>query len=182
MNWAEVIYSLEETNDDSITSVIEAINKTHANGGIICRCFRPLNGAAHEQASGYGNYGISYCLKSFLENDSVQSFLPELNPPASLDPLPSFVTYGSYEFEGAIISLLLSGGAYMSSKFTEPQARSLAQRFVDSILPDCRQFATVFRIDGAWTNWFCDVAWDATFVVFNTKLKRWWLICITDTD
>ena len=182
MSWREIIYTLDERNDPAINAVVDAICKTHVNGGMICRCFRPLNGAAYDHAHRNDLQGVKRWLQTFLEAQSIRKFLPELELPETLDPFPTYITYGSYEFEGAITALLLSNGAYINSELPDDTARSMARRFVDVLLPDSRPYATIFRVDGAWANWFCDVAWDATFLVFSPKQQRWWLLCITDTD
>ena len=186
MNWREVIYKVEERNDPSIRAVVDAICKTYANGGMICRCFRPLNGAAYEHVSRIDPRGDGHWLKSFLESDSVLRCVPEpeIDEPEmeeGIDPFPAYVKYGSYEFEGAITGLLLSDGAYIKSDLNADQARSMAREFVDALLPDSRKYVPVFRVDSKWNDWI-NMGWGATFVVFNHKQERLWLVCATDTD
>jgi hypothetical protein len=36
--------------------------------------------------------------------------------------------------------------------------------------------------DTPWSPWFCDIAWDATFVIPDYEEKRFVLLCTTDTD
>jgi hypothetical protein len=32
-----------------------------------------------------------------------------------------------------------------------------------------------------WTPWFCDIAWDSTYVLQDQRAKRFVLLCMTDT-
>jgi hypothetical protein len=142
---------------------------------MICQCFRPLN-------CGENQPNFESWLRAFLEGESVRSELPELRIPPNIDPFPIVVTYGAYEFEGAMTRLLLSDGAYYRSELSEDQARTMAREFVDAIVSSSRKHATIYRLDGPWCGWFYDIAWDASFVVRNAKTQRVWLICVTDTD
>jgi hypothetical protein len=57
----------------------------------------------------------------------------------------------------------------------------MSREFVDALAGERLQTA-VWRIDEPWTDWFYDVAWDSTFVVQQLQVRRWALLCVTDTD
>lgn len=81
--------------------------------------------------------------------------------------------------EGALTVALLRGGACRKFAGTEDEARQLSREFVAAIGHD---HAQVCKILGAWTDWFYDVAWDASFVILDAQRMRWWILCMTDTD
>ncbi len=89
---------------------------------------------------------------------------------------------GAFEFEGALTQTLLAGGAYTRFKGTEDDARALSRNFIEAILPDGRLSASVYKIDGAWTDWYYDVAWGKTFIIYDRVGCRWSIFCATDTD
>ena len=182
MSWHDVEYRLEDYQDDRLNTAVRALERTHANGGVLLRCFHPLIGERFGKAYQQDLRGDEHWLRCFLECETVRNQISELKIPHPLGDVPQFTTYGAYEFEGALISLLLRGGAYVKSSLTENDARTFARDFVDAVVGDYRDYVTVFRVDGAWTDWFCDVAWDATFIVLNPVAKCWWLFCVTDTD
>ncbi len=182
MRWRDVEYRLDDFHDERLNTVVRALETTHVNGGVLLRCFRPLLGSRFGEAHQQDLHGVEHRLRCFLECETVRTLIPELKIPNLHGDLPQFTTYGAYEFEGALIPLLLRGGAYVKPSLTEKDARTFARGFVDAMVGDRRDYVSVFRIDGAWTDWFCDVAWDATFVVFNPAAKCWWLFCVTDTD
>ncbi|HUG67925.1 MAG TPA: hypothetical protein VMM76_09240 [Pirellulaceae bacterium] len=182
MSWRDVEYRIDAFHDDRLDIVVRALETTHVNGGVLLRCFRPLLGARFGEAHQQDLRGVEHWLRCFLECQTVRDLIPELRIPNPLGELPPFTTYGAYEFEGALIPLLLRGGAYIGSSISENDARTLARGFVDAMVGDCRDLITVFRLDGAWTDWFYDIAWDATFIVFNPVAMCWCLFCVTDTD
>jgi hypothetical protein len=123
MSWRETIFKTEERNEPAIVDVVSAMEKTHAGGGTISRCFRPIIGPAK-----HGYPEDAAAVRAFLEEESVRAALPELQLPPSIDPFPPAVRYGAYEFEGAITSLLRSNGAYVSSTLTDDEARGCCRR------------------------------------------------------
>lgn len=181
MGWRDVQYRLEHRSDEGIAAVVGAINRTHVNGGALIRCLRPI-GPAFDEAFRNDLRGLTYVLSAFLESDSLRSLVPELKISVPIEPFPQFISYGSYEFEGAITGLLLSSGAYIEPELDTADARLMAWCFVDSLLGDARDSASVFRIADSWCQWFHGVAWDISFAILDPIGGRWWLLCVTDTD
>lgn len=169
MSWRDVEYRLDDFHDDRLDTIVRALETTHVNGGVLLRCFRPLLGARFGEAHQQDLRGVEHWLQCFLECETVRDLIPELKIPSPLGELPPFTTYGAYEFEGALIPLVLRGGAYVGSSISENDARTFARGFVDALVGDRRDQITIFRLDGAWTDWFYDIAWDATFVVFDLR-------------
>ncbi len=181
MGWRDVEYRLEETVNTAFDRVVGAIKATHVNGGVLLRCFRPTT-TAFDHAFRNDLQGERHLLRAFLESESLTHLVPELDISKPIEPFPEFTSYDCYEFEGAITSLLLSSGAYIDSKIEANNARMLAAAFVDEMLTETRDVAAVYRISGAWAGWFCDVAWDRSFAVLDPTARKWWLMCVTDTD
>jgi hypothetical protein len=182
MGWRDVEYELAPTHDPRLSAVTRLVEASHVNGGAILHMFQPTSDAAFEAAARSDLQGIDHLLRCFLEASSVRKAVPDLKIPYPLAPIPQYTWYGTYEFEGAITHLLLVGGAYKSAGLSEEQARSTSRAFVDALVGNARLQTSVYRINGAWTDWFFDVAWDATFVVYQPIARRWTLFCVTDTD
>lgn len=181
MGWRDIEYRLEQTSNPEFDRVVDAVKATHVNGGVLLRCLRPTT-TAFDHAFHNDLQGLHHLFRAFLESESLSRSVPELEISKPIEPFPEFTTYSSYEFEGAIVSLLLSGGAYIDSKIEPKEARMMAVSFVDGMLADARGYAQVFRISGAWSGWFYDVAWDMSFAVLDPIARKWWLLCVTDTD
>jgi hypothetical protein len=65
---------------------------------------------------------------------------------------------------------------------SEDEARRISRAFVDVLLGNHRRSSTVLALDGAWTPWFYDVAWDSSYVILDPAASAWWTLFMTDTD
>lgn len=182
MGWRDVEYELAPTDDPRLLEVIRLVQVSHANGGVVLRLFQPVSDAAFEAAARSDRQGMDHWLRCFLEAPSVSKAVPDLRIPCPLASMPQYTWYGTYEFEGAVTHMLLLGGAYRSAGLNEEDARAVSRAFVDALVGNARLQTSVYRIHGAWTDWFCDIAWDATFVIYQPVARRWALFCVTDTD
>jgi len=182
MGWRDVEYDLAAIDDPRLLEVKRLVEASHTNGGVILCVFQPTSDAVFETAARSDLQGIDHLLRCFLEASSVRDAVPDLKIPYPLAPMPQYTWYGTYEFEGAVTQLLLVGGAYTSAGFGEERARTLSRAFVDALVGNARFQTSVYRISGAWTEWFFDIAWDATFVIYQPVARRWTLFCATDTD
>jgi hypothetical protein len=182
MAWRDIEYKLAPADDPRLQAVTQLVQASHVNGDAILRIVKPTSDQSFDTAARFDLQGIDHLLRCFLEAPSLREAIPELKIPFPLTPMPQYTWYGTYEFEGAITHLLLAGGAYKTAGLSEEQARGISRVFVDALVGDARLQTSVYRISGAWTDWFCDIAWDATFVVYQPIARRWALFCVTDTD
>jgi hypothetical protein len=178
MLWSDVHYAEQPLADARLTAYLEALRQIYANGRVLLRCFQPTDTAAFHSASHYGLRGLDHVLSAFLGAPTIQVYLSELHIPSPLK-LPAYQCYSAYEMEGALTVALLQGGAYHKFLGPEDEARQLSREFVAAIGRDHTQ---VFKIEGAWTDWFYDIAWDLSFVILDAGHMRWWILCMTDTD
>jgi len=181
MRWHDVQYRVVPVTDPRLVAVTEALQLSYTNGGVVLRIFEPTCPEVFDAASKYDLQGHEQWLRCFLEASSVRRAVREFRIPVSLPQVPAHIWYGGFEFEGAITGMLLSAGAYTRPAFDEEVARRLSREFVDALVGE-RRLTSVWRIDEPWTDWFYDVAWDATFVIHQHHSPRLALLCATDTD
>jgi hypothetical protein len=183
VSWKNINYKSVELLHPASLEFIDALKVLYANGDVILRCFEPQDATLFKQAQFKDLQGIDHIIKTFLLSNSVMATLSEVIKMTEKDVQSlSYSWQGAFEFEGALTQTLLAGGAYIRFKGTEDDARILSRKFVDAILPDGRLSASVFKIDGAWTDWYYDVAWDKTFIVYDRTGCKWSVFCATDTD
>jgi len=178
MLWSDVHYAEQPLADPRLEAYLAALRPLYANGRVLLRCFQPTDTVAFHSASRHDLRGFDHLLSAFLGAPSIQVFLRELQIPSPLK-LPTFHHYSAYEMEGALTITLLRGGAYQKFPGTVDEARRLSREFVTAIGHD---YAQVFKLEGAWADWFYDVAWDSSFVVYDPQRMKWWVLCMTDTD
>lgn len=183
MTWKNIKYQSVEFPHLAILKYIDALKDLYGNGDVFIGFFEPLNVGLFKQAQFIGPISLDQILKTFLLSNSVMPVLSKEIKATEKDVQSLIFSWqGAFEFEGALTQTLLAGGAYVRFKGTEEDARKLSRDLVDAILPDGRLSAVVFRIDGAWTDWYYDVAWDKTFVVYDRAGCKWIVFCATDTD
>jgi hypothetical protein len=178
MLWSDVHYAEQPFTDARLTAYLEALRRLYGNGRVLLRCFQPTDTVAFHSARAHDSRGLDRLLSAFLGATTIQQFLGELHIPSPLK-LPTYQYYSAYEMEGALTVALLQGGAYHKFLGPDDEARRLSREFVSAIGHD---HAQVFKIAGAWTDWFYDVAWDLSFVILDPQRTRWWILCMTDTD
>ncbi|MFN7840755.1 MAG: hypothetical protein ACK5N9_03440 [Pirellula sp.] len=181
MDWLNITDRIPETRNPRVTSIAEAICKTHVNGGMRIGCFSPA--IPHQpKAETADSENPSECsIRSLFESNAITDLWPDTAALTSIPPL-NLSSYGSYALEGEIIELLLSSGAYRHSELSPVSARTSAASFIDCIAGFDRKHLVGFRTVVPWSNWFYDVAWDHTLVIVDGARSRWWLLCTTDTD
>lgn len=181
MSWEHVSYNAGLFGDLRVSKVISALARAYVNGAAKIACFVPTDNKAFDDAARTDLRGLDHLLSTFLSAPSVRSALLDIGIPDGT-AAPPHGTMGAFEFEGALVQLLLRGGAYGGGVPSEDIARELARNFVDAVAGDRRLQVTVFSVDGAWTEWFHDVAWDHTFIVYDPTQRKWTCVFLTDTD
>jgi hypothetical protein len=121
-----------------------------------------------------------------LTLEDVRLSIPELNIGKILPCDLDFNLETTFVLEADMAWSIYSGGAYKSFPGTP---KDLAQAFCKGIFGegflnsrDRFRDIQVYRTHTPWCSWFFNIAWDVTWIIFDEKLKRLWLICITDTD
>jgi hypothetical protein len=179
---SQIKYEQEILADPRIDDLLRCINQRYSNGGCLYYGFKPIDQAKFTQAWRSDQKGLNYIVRSFLSSESVRVIAHSLKIPERVPENLSCCWYNGYEFEGAITHAIMRGGAYAQCDFPEETARRLSQNFVSAMTAEQIGQTFVCRIDSPWTEWFYDVAWDSTFIVFQYQRNRMNLFCITDTD
>ena len=154
-----------------VQRVVDALRGMYVNGGVICTAFTYRSMKEYDNAQDE--------LRAFLDSPDVRRALDLLRIPDGLTPLPHHSLISPSTLQSDITSMLQRGGAY--TRGVGGEAKSLAASFCGCVLGD-REEIRLFRIDGAWSPWFYDVAWDYTCVMHLPSQERWVVFCCTDTD
>ena len=180
--WSQVEYIVETDDAHAIRSFVTAMTEQFVNGDCVIRQFIAKDPSHFDAALAHDRQGVEHWLGAFLSRPEVRASLAVIRIAEAESITPAFRTIGAYEFEGALVEILLGGGAYSHGVGSEERARVLAKDFVDSLLGENRRHCTLFVIDGPWTPWFFDVAWDYSYLLFDTVARRWSTLFMTDTD
>jgi hypothetical protein len=179
--WEEVDYRAGSRTAPAIDAFLGAVAEQFVNGGCVLRQFEARDQARFDSALAHDLRGLEQMLAAFLRRPEVHAGLEEVKIASAARTLPAFRTIGAFELEGALAHTLLTGGAYTRGVGSEERARLIAREFLDALLED-RLSCTVFVLEGAWTPWFFDVAWDHSYVLIDPGARSWWTLFMTDTD
>ena len=181
-NWQEVEYTVGSDTPPATHRFVTAMTEQLTNGGCLLTQFVAKDRARFDEALANDRQGVGHWLGAFLNRPEVRESLAVVRIAEAESVPPAFRTIGAFEMEGALVEILLGGGAYTRGVGSEERARVLAKDFVDALVGVNRRHCTVFVIDGAWTPWFFDVAWDYSYLLFDTVARCWWTLFMTDTD
>jgi hypothetical protein len=166
-------------------ALLEELRRTHVNGGALLKRFAldSYNDVLHWFASRnrFGEYDF---FQVFLGSQALRDALPQLQVPEQLGRDLGFAQSWSWTLtlDGELAAMLVAGGAYERFKGTPTEAKRLCAAFVDATVGERHTDFVVYRTSRAWSPWFCDVAWDRTWVLIDQRQDEVTLLCVTDTD
>lgn len=150
------------------------------------QCFHILKfKVTNEFELSMGSLGTLSFLTEVLNQKSLSEFITDLGVHEDKYNLTEDVKGISslYSLLGDLCSTLIFGGAYgCGTTLKDEELIKTVKDFIDDFLPDGYKNYDYFATHEAWAKWFCKVAWDYTFIIFNRNRKELNLICLTDSD
>ena len=180
--WGELQITYEPLTLPALDDVLGHLRATHANGGAEFAQFRV---SEHPTLHWFGSRNrldeIDF-FDRFLYSPAVSFALPPLKIGASGVSGTGFEWGNSLTLDGEIAQMLVQGGAY--DKFAGParEAKAMAGRFCEAVFGERFTEVQVYKSHKPWSDWFYGVAWDATWLGFDKRHVKVWLLCVTDTD
>jgi hypothetical protein len=181
----QVRYEQTAVEHPAIDRLLAEYRAIYVNGGALLGCF---TASGFDTAVAFNQwFGQSFVLgrreglESFLTSSAVTTAFPELVAQEGVWA-PEWTPVGPLSFGGQLGDALLSGGAYVRFAGTYHQARELGQAASDEFFGARWQEMFIWKSHRPWSRWFYDVAWDTTRVLAVRHQRRFWLLCLTDTD
>ena len=182
VTWDNVVFQVESIDTPPIGEFLSAFGSVYVNGGVIVRSYRMAKETHFDHGLQHYTKSTDQIFRALLTNPSVMSALPELEIRLPLKPVPRFSLLSAFAMEGELTHLLLCGGAYQQYE-SVARARKLTRRFMESLVGEKMQNVGLAGYSSTpWTTWYYNAAWDATFVLYQQKARRFVVICLTDTD
>ena len=179
-DWNATIISLVQPTDSRLAAIAQTLESTHVNGGAEVAQFRlDTKGAAFWFLSRNRLSEVNF-FKLFFSHPNVVQAFPLISPPNEL--VSEFAMEGSFTAIGRLAEIMSTGGAYKNLKGKDADVWRLALDFADGA------FGGRYSTTLAWVNWsawsqhFCDVAWDGTFLFFDKVAGMITVLMFTDTD
>jgi hypothetical protein len=169
-------------HDQPFNVFAESINNSHTNGGLQLAAFEIGVNAIFDWFASRNRLTEFDVLDSLLVRPTIREALPELGVPDNLPDGAGFGLSTSFTLDGNFAHSLYHGGAYHKKTGDGRREKELAARVCDAMFG--LRFAEVSRYTSSktWTRWFGGIAWDSSDILFDGRLRRLWIIAITDTD
>lgn len=161
---------------------VRSINLSHHNGGVQIAALDIGADSVFDWFASRNRLWEFDILDGLLVRSTIREAVPELRIPETLPEGAGFGMETPFTLDGGLASSLYIGGAYHKAKGDGRKEKELALSVCDAMF-DLR-FGEVNRYTSAamWTTWFYGIAWDSSDVIFDRRLRRLWLLVITDTD
>jgi hypothetical protein len=178
--WTEIKISNDPLNDAAIEMLLKELRLTHDNGGAE---FARFAFDPHPVLHWFGSRNrldeINFFRGFFAFPGVVETFAPLQSGSISLK---LGVGGNPFKLDGELAETLVYGGAYTRFSGNSRQAKDLASRFCDAVFGDRFEEILLFSSHEAWSDWFYGIAWDHTWIGFDKRECKVWILCVTDTD
>jgi len=176
--WNGSVFTEYSTEKENIENVRAELERTHDNGGckVIVSKFidHPV---LHWFVSRNRLDEISF-FENFLSSEIFEKHEIKFDFDKSLE----WEWSSSYILDGDIARTLKSGGAYEAFKGSGHEAKKLGQRLCIDLFEERYDEILVFKTYAPWSEWFCGIAWDQTWIILDKRNLLSWAILLTDTD
>jgi hypothetical protein len=177
----------------NLVSVIQEICRSHANGGALLAAFEVGPNSDLDWFASRNRLLEFDILPLLLARTDVRDALPTLKIPdfridwsrASMENANGFEESDSFHFDGKLSQMLFTGGAYGNGTRGDGRAeKEAALRFCDSAFGMRFSEVSYYRSYSAWTDWFGSISTylDWTAVLVDRRLRKLWILTVTDSD
>jgi len=178
---SETIFAHVPFESPAIEEHLKQLRLTHANGGAEFAMFSfPNNETLHWFISRNRFSEIDF-FERLLTSDTLRIALPQLKAPKKLKSL-DWEWSSSYLLDGEMARTLMSGGAYKHFQRGGAEAKRMGAAVCESLFGDRYEDIMLFKTFNPWSDWFCEIAWDVTWIGVDKAKLLIWLLCVTDTD
>ncbi|PEP87618.1 hypothetical protein [Bacillus toyonensis] len=180
--WKEGTFKLIAINEPIINEFVDVFKNLYTNGGVIVSCFEVNNHQVFQELPWWDPDKYNTYIKNLLTSTDIINGIPKLNISRKIENNIELKYINSLILDGEFAIKIIKGGAYLKFKGSPQEAKRLGDEFCKCLFQDRFLDIHVFYSDNSWTKWFYDVHWDSTWIIFDGKENKLWLICMTDTD
>ncbi|NYF09766.1 hypothetical protein HDC94_000922 [Leifsonia sp. AK011] len=185
-SWSELKWESRELDEPELDRYLDALASTHTNGGYLIGRWKAVQlPDAARWCIAMNQLSYYELFRTLFDSQAFREHMSRLEVPKDLPRVPAGLVeqpLGSLTLDGLWAGQLVSGGAYDKFEGSALEAKELASSAVESIFEG--RFEE-FRVDisyEAWTPWFCDIAWDSTYVLTDRRHAEITVLCVTDSD
>jgi len=179
--WSSIRLSQLDNWSSSTNNLKEKISETHCNGGIQLHKYKVSSNRYFDWFAQRNRLGEIDFLKNIFKHKDLEDYRADLEIKDN-KPVVKNVKYWTdiYELPGRLSRIMGLGGAYKN--IDQRHAWTIATDFVkDEFENRFEEFNSYdFVIEAA--QWFHNIAWDSSILLFDKRKYEITIIDITDTD
>ncbi|MBX9737240.1 MAG: hypothetical protein K2X32_09975 [Phycisphaerales bacterium] len=163
------------------TPLLDAFRKTYSNGGAEFAVFDVVGNSDFKFFMATHSWDLIELPENVLKSRAFTEALPMFGQGQINDSF-GFKRSSEFTFAGEIAETLAIGGAYDAHSKGAADAYRTAEEFRNSLFGDRFDDMLVLWSAKAWCSWFCDVAWDQTWLFVDKRRSQVSILAVTDTD
>jgi hypothetical protein len=179
--WCNSQFIEVEGLDARLEAVLETLRYTHVNGGAQVAQFQFDVEPAIRWFITRNRLPEGGFFRKFFALDVVQRRM-NIPPPVSTGDELGFRLENSFVATGRLAQTISMGGAYRSFEGSDAKVLELVNGFTEAAFNNRFSDVAAYLSWEAWSPWFKEIAWDATFFWLDKKSGTATVLVVTDTD
>jgi|GEM_PF-667593 hypothetical protein len=183
--WSELKITQLLIDTPAIHNTLAEFRRIFTNGGAEFACFElPDDAVLHWFASRNRLEEMDF-FRRILVTPVVRGSALQLKIPETITVDLELKTVFSFTLGGQIAAILRYGGAYTGggSKSSDRELKNIGDGFCESLFDDRYSEILVQSSGEDWSPWFHEIGiWNSTWFGIDKRLRRFWLLAVTDTD
>ncbi len=161
---------------------LKCLRERHSNGGAQLAAFEVGPNPVFDWFVSRNQLTENRLLDWLVLHPAIIESFPDLHISAVPKDVKGFEWFDPFQYEGMLASRLYRGGAYWIENGTGRAERELALELCDAMFGLRFAEVTCYLSYDAWSPWFKDIAWDLTAILFDKKIRKLWMLAVTDVD
>lgn len=176
------VFKRKDLSGSGIDRLLSEMNRIFSNGGAKFGCFSfEADDLLHWFVS-RNRYDEIYFFENLLASTAFREVFPDVQPYSTPTESLKWEWSNSYVLGGDVAHGLMTGGPYEKFKGTGEEAMEIGRQFTRDLFGERFEDLQIFKHYGPWSEWFCDIAWDGTWIGVDAKEMHAWTLFQTDTD
>lgn len=179
--WKTIKFIPIETWTNATEVLKEKISESHSNGGIQLHKYKIIGNPHFDWFASRNRLDEINFIENVLQNKNLQNYRDNLKITKD-KPVFKLIKYSTdiYDLPGELARMLGYGGAY--HKVDPKTAWAVATEFVKEEFQYRFEEFNKFQIAIESANWFYDIAWDYSAILFDKRNYELIFLDVTDED
>lgn len=176
------ILPLPFPDDKRISTYLDTVKEKYSNGGTLFYQFQVQGDKTFHFFASRNRLAEIDFINQLFQKQIFKETAKELKGVEKIKMENSNWRTDIFSLPGNLARIVYYGGAYSHEHFSAENAFNLSVDFVDTISEKSYADFNCWTLGGEWSDWFFNIAWDYSVLLFDKAKSIVTLICMTDTD